>query len=291
MNPSYPMSFTSIVAWAAGNGIPVIEARRRFAQYAVLRGIARSAALSGMPVFKGGNALDFVFRPNRSTLDLDFSVDMPLLVDRLDVDLLRSMLSRALGPVDRDLGILTKVQRVEQQPPGPHRTFITFHANIGYALPDESRLLQRMRVGGSSPAVVAVDVSLNEPICATIEADLGDGSRLRFSDIDDIVAEKLRALLQQPVRNRTRPQDLLDIALVLRDGPPPNLTRVAAFLLAKASARNLPVSRAAFRDPGVIERTRLGYDELEETTRRAFVPFDEALDMLLEFAGALAIPD
>jgi predicted nucleotidyltransferase component of viral defense system len=52
------------------------EARRRFAQYAVLRAIASSARLSELLVFKGGNALDFVWSPNRSTSDLDFSADM-----------------------------------------------------------------------------------------------------------------------------------------------------------------------------------------------------------------------
>jgi hypothetical protein len=44
---------------------------------------------------------------------------------------------------------------------------------------------------------------------------LGDGKRsLRVSIPEDIVAEKLRAFLQQKetIRNRERPQDLLDIA-------------------------------------------------------------------------------
>ncbi len=48
------------------------EARRRFAQYAVLRAIAPSARLSELLVFEGGNALDYVRSPNRSTIDLDF---------------------------------------------------------------------------------------------------------------------------------------------------------------------------------------------------------------------------
>ena len=52
------------------------EARRRFAQYAVLRAIASLARLSELLVFKGGDALDFGWSPNRSTIDLDFSADM-----------------------------------------------------------------------------------------------------------------------------------------------------------------------------------------------------------------------
>ena len=52
------------------------EARRRFAQCAVLRAIASSARLSELWVFNGGDALDFVWSPNRRTIALDFSADM-----------------------------------------------------------------------------------------------------------------------------------------------------------------------------------------------------------------------
>ena len=52
------------------------EARRRFAQYAVLRAISSSARLRELLVSKGGDALDFVWSPNRGTIDLDFSADM-----------------------------------------------------------------------------------------------------------------------------------------------------------------------------------------------------------------------
>lgn len=54
----------------------VSEARRRFAPYAVLRAIGSSARLSEPLAFKGGDALDFVWSPNRSTIDLDFSADV-----------------------------------------------------------------------------------------------------------------------------------------------------------------------------------------------------------------------
>lgn len=50
---------------------------------------------------------------------------------------------------------------------------------------------------------------------------------LRVSTAEDIVAEKLRALLQQALRNRTRRQDLLDIAALLRAGVPLDPARVA----------------------------------------------------------------
>jgi hypothetical protein len=189
VNLAYPTTVAAIPGWAAANGVGVVEARRRFAQYAVLRGIARSDELRGFLVFKGGNALDFVYRPSRSTIDLDFSADMDLLPDRLDIDRLRALLAESIESAQRDLGLLLRVQRVEQQPPGAGRTFVTYHATIGYALPHEARLLRRMRIGEASPTIVPVDVSLNEPICASRVVDIDDGCSLRVSDIEDIVAE------------------------------------------------------------------------------------------------------
>ena len=291
MNLAYPTTVAAIPGWAADNGIGIVETRRRFAQYEVLRGIARSDELRGVLVFKGGNALDFVYRPSRSTVDLDFSADMDLLSDRMDVDRLRTLPAESIESTEGDLGLLLRVQRVEQQPPGTGRTFVTYHATIGYALLHEVRLHRRMRNGEASPTIVPVDVSLNEPICASRIVEIDDGCSLRVSDIDDIVAEKLRALLQQPLRNRRRPQDLLDIVTILRDGPPLDPQRVAPFLLEKAAARNVPVTRRAFRDPAVAERARQGYEELRVTTRSAFIPFDAALIMLVAFIDRLSIPD
>jgi hypothetical protein len=45
------------------------------------------------------------------------------------------------------------------------------------------------------------------------------GSRtgtLRIATLEDIVGEKLRAILQQPVRNHSRAQDVFDIAVDLQ---------------------------------------------------------------------------
>jgi hypothetical protein len=51
----------------------VAEAKFRFAQYGILQAVAGSRTLSQVLAFKGGNALDFFWQPNRSTKDLDFS--------------------------------------------------------------------------------------------------------------------------------------------------------------------------------------------------------------------------
>ena len=287
----YPTSFGEIAAWAKKGRVPLPEARQRFAQYTILRSVASSASLRELLVFKGGNALDFVWSPNRSTRDLDFSVDMsnPRSQDLVEPEL-EALLSRALAISEGELGVVMAVHSVKRQPPGEGKTFITYTANVGYALPDDPRNRTRLEADQPSMYVIPIEISINEPICADESLAL-DGRRfLRVSTLEDIVAEKLRAFLQE-IRNRYRPQDLLDIAHVLRQDSPLDRDDVSRFLLKRAVARNVPVSRAAFRDPELAERASHGYDELRDTIRGDFVPFDEALQRLQDLVAELDIPE
>lgn len=59
MNDRYPTSFDELRPWSTQTGRSNNEARTRFAQYAVLHGIAAVPRLKQALVFKGGNALDF----------------------------------------------------------------------------------------------------------------------------------------------------------------------------------------------------------------------------------------
>ncbi len=289
----YPASFGEVGAWARQRGLGVAEARLRFAQYAVLRAIASSASLRRILVFKGGNALDFVWSPNRSTLDLDFSADMSAAgAAELGEARLEELLSGALDASGRESGVVMRVHSVRRQPPGEGKTFVTYTARIGYALPGDRRNRTLLEVGQPSQYVIPVEVSINEPIGADENVAVGDRS-LRVGTLEDIVAEKLRAFLQQKgeIRNRTRPQDLLDIAYLLRRGTPLNLDDVSRFLLTKAEARDVPVSKRAFRDLELAHRASYQYNRLQDTVRvrEDFVPFDEALKSLYDLVEKLDI--
>lgn len=290
----YPISFEAVDTWAKDNRVPIAEARQRFAQYVVLRAISSSAFLRKSLVFKGGNALDFIWSPNRSTLDLDFSVDMHVPgADGLKEAELERLLTRALVVSERELGVALAVHRIKRQPPGAGKTFVTYTARIGYALPDDSRNQTRLRHDQPSSLVVPVEISLNEPIGADENLALDGKRTLRVSTLDDIVAEKLRAFLQQKkeIRNRNRPQDLLDIAYLLKHNLPLDLDLVSRYLIEKARARNVPVSKTAFRDPELAERARQDYENLQHTVRADFIPFSEALDLLYNLVEKLVIPE
>lgn len=286
----YPTSFPDLRAWANSAGISINEARVRFAQFAILRAIAGVPELRQGLIFKGGNALDFVWQPNRSTVDLDFSVDPDSSLARPDEPTLRRLLERSMTSASTNFGVTLAVQKVQQHPPGADKQFITYDVRVVYALPDQENLRQRLRQGETIAQGISLDISFNEPIGDTRFQEVSPGSSVRVATLEDIVAEKLRALLQQPIRNRRRRQDLLDIAVVLQSGSTLDRRLVATFLLEKAAARNVPVARGAFRHPDVVERARAGYDDLAATTRVQFIPFDDALLLLHTLVDELAIP-
>jgi predicted nucleotidyltransferase component of viral defense system len=289
----FPQTFTEISAWAAANEVTAIEARVRFAQYVILRAITQSRDLSSSLVFKGGNALDFVWQPNRSTKDLDFSAELadfaPDLVSARTV--IARLFADSLNAVRPVLHVACRLQRIEQQPPEHDKTFITYHLSIGYALPDQERVRVRIDAGLPSVQAIKVEVSVNESICADVLIDIAGRRPLRVSTLEDIVAEKLRALLQQPLRNRTRRQDLLDIAVILKSETQFDHEKVVDFLWRKARIRNVVVSRSAFRSQEVLGRALVDYAELAATTRHLFVPFEEACDLLSRFVDSLPIPE
>jgi len=141
-----------------------------------------------------------------------------------------------------------------------------------------------------SPHVTPIEISINEPIFDSTSFMIDERfGELRISTLEDIVGEKLRALLQQSIRNRNRRQDVLDIAVAIRTNPALDRDHVASALIMKAEARGVPVSRAAFMSDELARRAGLDYELLEGTTRTVFIPFDDALAIVLAFVDELPI--
>lgn len=292
MTDNYPRALSDLSHWARSNGVTVLEARLRFAQYVVLCGIASAASLRESLVFKGGNALDFVWQPNRSTTDLDFSFDMSTKGFQANPETIREQLERGFRIVSPRYGVVLVVNSVKQQPPGANRTFVTYSARVGYALPDERQLLIRMANSQTSPHMLPIEISINEPIGDATRFQIDERfQQLRICTLEDIVGEKLRSLLQQPIRNRNRRQDVLDTAVMVRTHPELDRVLVTSCLLLKANARDILVSKSAFRGLEIRERARVDYDALASTTRTLFIEFDEAFATVLSLVDELSIPD
>ena len=82
------------------------------------------------------------------------------------------------------------------------------------------------------------------------------------------------------------------MAYLLRRGTTLDLDKISRLLMEKARARDAPVSKTAFRDPELAERSRYGYDDLRVTVRdEVFVPIEEALQHLLYLVQNLDMPE
>lgn len=136
-------------------------------------------------------------------------------------------------------------------------------------------------------------MTVNEIVCAweMISID-NEESALQVATREDIIAEKLRAILQQKSRNRTRRQDILDVASLWSSTNHSIQTNlVSDFLIRKSTAREIAPSKSAFRDREIRARSSDAYSDLADTTRHTFIPFDEAWNIVMDLVDHLDIPD
>jgi predicted nucleotidyltransferase component of viral defense system len=286
---AFPVSFQRLEEWARTCGASLQEARRRFAQYAVCLSVADSGLLRGVLVLKGGNALYFAYGALRSTLDMDFSAG--LMEPAMDLEKSRAALDLALSRVAARLGIRLKVQTSERNPPDLLVATPTYRFKIAYALPGDRWYKRWGIVKRAVPTVVEMEIAVNEEICEAGRPFAEAGMEaVAVCSIEDIFAEKLRALLQQVQRNRSRPQDVYDLAAILLKGPAPNTNKVSEYLKRKCAARNLIPSLVAFEDDRVWTRASENYAALKETVHGELIEFSSAKARIIEFLKRLDLP-
>jgi len=283
----YPASRDELADWARRNTTTAGEARRRFAQYVVLVSISSSAPIAAI-AFKGGNALQFIHGNPRSTLDLDFTADAGFPDDPAEI---KARLDASLPFAERRHQVKARCQSIHRKPPGMDRTTPTYSIKVGYQLSGD-RYYQNFDERKMFSDVVEVEISLNDVVCETQPwQPEGSARELRACTLEDILAEKLRAMLQQIPRNRSRPQDVFDVASMVRRYPSAiDPGKVSAFLVRKAAARGITASKAAF-DGSVLAHAAIGYDAQIRPFTTQFIPLDEAWSEVLGFVSRLEIPD
>lgn len=254
-----------------------VEHRRRQVVDVLIKAIANAAVLRDALFLKGGALMNLVYRSPRMTTDVDFTTVAPrdgferCIADTLD----REMSLAAL-----DLGythLLFRIQNTEMRPPQPDFPWPTLRLNIGFAErggPQERRLSI-----GQAAHVLHVDISFNEPVFDWQEVEIhsdggndgtsgtGDentGAVILAYSVHELVAEKLRAIIQQNLRNRYRRQDIYDVARILSicifdDG---ERRRIFEIFLAKSRSRDIEPTRGMIDEPELYERSREQYDDM-----------------------------
>jgi predicted nucleotidyltransferase component of viral defense system len=284
---SYPTAIEEIAGWQRQNEASVLEARRRFVQFVVLTAISSSPGLVQRIAFKGGNALWFIHGNPRSTIDLDFTAEGDFPDDSTQIV---GLIDAALKSMQNQFRVKARCQSIHRNPPKRDRTLPTYNVKVCFQLPAD-RYYQNFAERKQFAEVIEVEISLNDVVCETILwKPSPSGNAIRSCSLEDQIAEKLRALLQQVPRNRSRPQDVFDIASQVRENRMKlDLGKISDFLLRKSEGRIDSPRKSSFDDE-VRRRAEAVYAKEISAQTSAFIPFEEAWREVLQLVRELSIP-
>jgi predicted nucleotidyltransferase component of viral defense system len=217
---------------------------------------------------KGGILVGAVYESGRNTSDLDFSTTLKPSTDFLER--LKGELEKVLPAASAIVGspnTIMKVQSVTYRP--RESAFVEANApaievKFGYAergTKGETRLNR-----GDSSDVIYADISFNEEVVAIQEICIGDTGLSFFAYSKcDLIAEKIRSVLQQKIRKRNRRQDIYDLWFLLENHPVSDDERseIKSIFLQKCRSRDIEPSPNALEDDEVIERSKAEWETLE----------------------------
>jgi predicted nucleotidyltransferase component of viral defense system len=233
----------------------------------VLAAIGLSPSLRDGLVLKGGTLMALAFQSNRVTGDIDFSAQ----ADPAGFDvLLRTELEASLGPAAIQLGYLDLVCRVQgvKRRPRPElfedADFPALEVRIGSALRNTPQ--EQLLAEGRAARILLVEISFRDQVYSFQELHLDKPAvGVRAFTLEELIAEKLRALLQQPIRRRNRRQDVYDIAFLLERHALEEtaLQRVHHTLVEKCRTRGIEPTRASIANPEIRERAEREWGTLK----------------------------
>jgi len=258
----------------------------RMAVHTILTAIAMIGTRIDMTL-KGGLLLAIQYQSQRYTKDIDFSVKSKY--SDFKTDSFFSYLQKGLDSACATLPyeIDCKIQSHKLNPKNPDATFPTLTIKIGYAKKgsnEHKRLLKSSAINA-----VPIDYSFNE---ITHESEIiflsGDKSLKAYSFIE-IIAEKIRSLLQQEVRNRYRRQDVYDLHFLMKQKTIDEFQRkrILDVLIAKSVSRDLKIDKMSILEAEIIARSERDYSSLAQEIDCELPPFDEAYSMISNFYTSL----
>ncbi|CAN5820111.1 hypothetical protein BH23ACT11_BH23ACT11_04460 [soil metagenome] len=259
------------------------------ARFAVLRAIRRTPDLWSRYVIKGGLALQHAYGSPRRSHDLDISAiepRAPELSEANEVRLVRfcHQLNAAMELAAENGFVRMVVQRRRLSDEIP-----ALLAQIGYSTdPDAAPPFDDK---------IELQVTLSEVVCETTQSSAHE-TPMRVPTLEDVLAEKLKALAQQSVRPSAagRASDVYDVWYFTTDSPRQiDRDKVAVFLKEKVTRwpAMLPIVRSAFDHPFVRERAHEGFDALRESIApdASFPCFEEAFAGVRAFVASIALPE
>ena len=281
----YNIVDVDVRAWVEAARSNPAQYRDRQVTEIVLAAIGLAPSLNTNLVLKGGAVMALAFKSNRVTADVDFtSMAEPAgFADQIADDLNEILPQTAIRLGYPDL--LCRVQTVRKMPKPLNFEEFDFPAlliRIGSAQRGTGEE-KRLEVGRAT-RVLDIEISFRDQVYAFQELNLtGPGVAVRAFTLHEIIAEKLRALLQQPIRKRNRRQDVYDIAYLVETNELSDEDRrnILETLIEKCRTRGIEATPDSMDDPEVRRRAEVDWStlalELDDLP-----PFDERFDMMRE---------
>ena len=132
--------------------------------------------------------------------------------------------------------------------------------------------------------MIKVEISFNEPSPQIQILELNDGQELGAYSLVDLIAEKYRALLQQPQRNRQRRQDVYDLDWLIGHNKIDDecCTQILRALVIKSHARKVYPTPESLENPEIKERAGAAWDTMEIELGK-LPDFDDCFARVREF--------
>ena len=271
-----------IEQWVAEAPREVLLARQ--ASHIILRAIASDERLRTSMIIKGGTLLGIRYGSTRSTTDIDFSTEKKF--SEINLEEFEQTLNDSMDLVESFLnyGIKCKLQ-TKRPEPNAYGTFPTIKMTIAYCLRSNASHMRKLE-DKNCPLVIAIDYSCNEK-SYNVELLQFEDEEIQAYDICDLLAEKLRSILQQEVRNRSREQDIYDVNYLLTTINPltdAEKEKVLSSLIRKSQGKKIDylLNSCGIEDENIRKRSFEKYHLLKVTV--AELPdFDESYSRVTAF--------
>lgn len=247
------------------------------ARLAALDAVSRSKELFGNYVLKGGLALRYAHGSPRKSDDLDFDAIADherARSEENEHELVRfcHRLDAALEEVRGKHGFTRMVvqrKRLSDEIP-------TILAELGHSV--DGKVTPPLRHS------VPMQVTLCEVVCEVVVREV-EGIKIRVPTLEDILAEKIKAMAQQVQRRNARSSDVFDIWYFAQERRQPlDHQKLSEHLAAKVRPLNLKVSAESFKNQILRAFSGSEYADLAADLPRDFdlPPFEDAYEAVVD---------
>lgn len=281
------MNEIAIDAWV--DAAPADQKGFREAVHIILDSIGRSKNLQAKMVMKGGLLLAIRYDSTRFTRDLDFSTSERYTPENAEALLAEFEMGLVAAEDRLPYGTACRLQSRKVEPKGANRTHHNLALTIGFADKSSAAAMARLHAK-NSPRVVQIDYSFNEAVFEVELLELEGGATIRSYSLHNVLAEKMRSLLQQPIRRRNRRQDVYDIWLLLESAQPfqvEELAQIHTMLVDSCRSKGIEATSQSMHDDLVAKMAREGYADLGADVDGELPAFEIAMERVTSLYRAL----